>query len=234
MGATDQMYLMKKLFYALLVLSLAMSAVSRAESPMEMQLRQKQEVARANSEALNKKASKAARNEAKEMKKKGWETAPGALPIEKQLDKCYLLQYQTDAEGYPEYIMAEGMSVGANYDAAKMQATEIAKQNIAGLIQSNIAAMTKTTIGNDQLGGYDAESVTRTESASINSIKAALGRVIVVTEVYRMVGNGRREVLVRIAYPQKQVDQITRSSIKKGLEEGGEELHKRLDNMSDQ
>ncbi len=222
---------MKKKFLVLLVLSIAASIGISAATPAEMMFRQKQEVARANSEALNKKASKAARNEAKEMKKQGWTVAPGALPLDKQLDKCYLLQYQTDAEGYPEYLMAEGMSVGATYDAAKMQATEIAKQNLAGQIQSNIATLVETDLSNEQLGGFDAESVARTVAASKSFINNNLGRVIVVTEVYRMVGNGRREVLVRVAYPQKQIDQVTKKTIKKSLEENGVDLHNKLDEL---
>lgn len=222
---------MKKCLLAFFVLMLGVTSVLYAVNPLEMQLRKKQEVARANSEALNQKASKAARNEAKEMKKDGWMVAPGALPIEKQLDKCYLLQYQTDAEGYPEYLMAEGMSVGATYDAAKMQATELAKQHLAGQIQSDVASLIENTLINDDLGGFDAESVSKSVAASKNFIKGSLGRVLIVTEVYRMVGNGRREVLVRVAYTQKQIDQIARRTLKKSLEESGADAHGKLDQM---
>lgn len=222
---------MKKCLVLLSVLMI--SAVVYAENPMEAQLRHKQEVARANSEALNKKASKAARDEAKTMKKDGWMVAPGALPIEKQLDKSYKLQYQTDAEGYPEYLMAEGMSVGATYDAAKMQAFELAKQNLAGQIQSEVSSMVENTLANDQLGGFDAESVTNSVAASKNFIKNSLGRVLIVTEVYRMVGNGRREVLVRVAYTQKQLDNVARKTMKKALEQSGADLHDKLDEMLD-
>lgn len=74
---------------------------------------------------LNEKASKAARKEAKKLEKEGWLSAPGALPIEKQLDKSYTMQYEYDYEGYPKFIMAEGMSTAGNYDAAKMQALEL-------------------------------------------------------------------------------------------------------------
>ena len=38
---------------------------------------------------LMQKATKVARKEAKKMSKEGWLIAPGALPIEKQLDKAY-------------------------------------------------------------------------------------------------------------------------------------------------
>lgn len=222
---------MKKYLLVLSVFVMAASAVLHAENPLEAQRRHKQEVARENSAALNQKASKAARAEAKNLKKDGWMAAPGALPLEKQLDKCYKLQYQTDAEGYPEYLMAEGMSVGSVYDSAKLAAIEAAKQRLAGQIQSEVASLIKMTEANDQLGGFDAESVSKTTAASQNFIKQSLGRVLVVTEAYRMVGNGRREVLVRIAYTQKQIDRITREAAKKSLEDSGAELHDELKEM---
>ena len=71
---------------------------------------------------LNQKATKSARAEAKKLKKDGWLTAPGALPVEKQLDRSYRMQMEMDDDFLPVYMMGEGMSIGENYDAAKMQA----------------------------------------------------------------------------------------------------------------
>lgn len=56
-----------------------------------------------------------------------------------------MLQFETDENGYPLYIMAEAMSVGENYDAAKMQATELAKQNLIAQVETNV----NTIIEND-------------------------------------------------------------------------------------
>lgn len=123
--------------------------------------------------------------------------------------------------------------MGSTYDAAKMQAIELAKQQLAGQIQSEVAALVKNTVINDQHGGFDAESVTNSVAASKNYIQGILGRVLVVTEMYRMVGNGKREVLVRLAYTQKQIDQITRETLRKSLEESGSDLHDKLDEIFD-
>ena len=75
-----------------------------------------------------KELKKLSQKEAKKYAKEGWLVSPGALPIEKQLDKAYQMQYERDEASFPKYIMGEAMSIGENYDAAKMQALELAKQ----------------------------------------------------------------------------------------------------------
>lgn len=95
---------------------------------------------------LTQKATKVARKEAKKLSKEGWTTTPGTLPIEKQLDKAYMMSYEYDDNMFPKYIMGEAMSIGENYDAAKMQALELAKQNLAGQIQTEVTALVENTV----------------------------------------------------------------------------------------
>ena len=117
---------MRKIIFGLLTMMLlSASGITYAQATKE-QRKERQELTKASKKELNEKASKAARKEAKRLSKEGWKTAPGALPLEKQLDKSYMLQDQYDADGFPQFIMAEAMSVGGNYDAAKMQALELA------------------------------------------------------------------------------------------------------------
>lgn len=195
------------------------------------QQKERKEMAKASKAQLNEKASKAARNEAKKMKKEGWQTAPGALPIEKQLDKSYMMQYEYDEDMYPKYIMGEGMSVGGNYDAAKMQALELAKQNLAGQIQTEVTALVENTVANAQLSGEDAESVTRSVLASKNLISQSLGRTIPIVEVYRTLSNKNKEVLVRIAYSGDAAKKIAKEAVRKDLEQRGDNLHNKLDEL---
>lgn len=51
------------------------------------QIKEREEILKASKDELNEKVSKAARKEAKRLKKEGWNNAPGTLPLEKQLDK---------------------------------------------------------------------------------------------------------------------------------------------------
>ncbi len=195
------------------------------------QIKERQELAKASKKELNEKASKAARKEAKRLTKEGWRTAPGALPLEKQLDKSYLMQSQYDSDGFPAFIMAEAMSIGGNYDAAKMQALELAKQNLAGQIQTEVTALIENTVANEQMVQSDATSITRSVMASKNLISQSIGRVVPVVEAYRVVNGNNREVLVRIAYSQAMAKAAAKRAIKQELEQRGDSLHNHLDNL---
>ena len=201
-----------------------------ADSAKDQQKARK-ELAKQSKKELEQKATKAARKEAKKLTKEGWKVAPGALPLEKQLDKSYLMQYQYDADGFPQYIMAEAMSTGGNYDAAKMQALELAKQNLAGQIQTEITALIENTVANEQMDQSDAVSITRSVMASKNLISQSIGRVVPVVETYRVVNGNNREVLVRIAYSMDAAKAAAKKAIKEELEQKGDELHGKLDQL---
>lgn len=209
---------------------LSTSGVAMAQTSKE-QRKERQELAKATKKELSEKASKAARKEAKRLTKEGWMAAPGALPLDKQLDRSYMMQYQYDDEGFPKYIMAEAMSTAGNYDAAKMQALELAKQNLAGQIQTEITALIENTVSNSQLDQGDAESITRSVLASKNLISQSIGRVIPVVESYRVVNGNNREVLVRVAYSMDMAKAAAKKAVKKDLEQRGDALHEKLDQL---
>lgn len=221
---------MKKVIL-LLVAFLALSAgTTYAQSAKELAKERKALVKQSRAE-LNDKASKAARKEAKKLKKEGWQTAPGALPMDKQLDKSYMMQYEQDDMGYPKYLMGEAMSIGQNYDGAKMQALELAKQNLAGQIQTEVTALVENTVANEQLEPEEAATVTKSVMASKNLISQSIGRVITVVEVYRTLPNKNKEVQVRIAYNSDMAKAVAKKAIKKDLESKGDELHGKLDKL---
>lgn len=220
---------MKK-FVLFIALSIVTSGISFAQSAKEL-AKERKELVKASKAELNEKATKAARKEAKQLKKEGWTTAPGALPLERQLDRSYLMQYEFDEDMFPKYIMGEAMSIGSNYDAAKMQALELAKQNLAGQIQTEVTALIENTVANEQLGAEQAESITRSVMASKNLISQSIGRTITVMEVYRTLSNKNKEVLVRIAYNSEMAKKAALKAVKEDLEKKGDELHNQLDEL---
>ena len=220
---------MKKLLVLALMLTFSVYTMT-AQSAKEI-TKERKALIKASKSELNDKASKAARKEAKRLKKEGWTTAPGALPLDKQLDKSYLMQYQFDENMYPKYIMGEGMSVGGNYDADKMQALELAKQNLAGQIQTEITALIENTVANKQLSAEEAASVTQSVMASKNLISQSIGRTIPVVEAYRTLSNKSKEVLVRIAYNSEMAKEAAKDIVRKDLEQRGDELHGDLDRL---
>ncbi len=221
---------MRKLFLMVTMCLLAGTTMSFAQLSEEQQ-KERKEVMKASKAQLDEKATKAARHEAKRLEKEGWQTAPGALPIEKQLDKSFLMQYEYDDEMYPKYIMGEGMSIGGNYDGAKMQALELAKQNLAGQIQTEVTALIENTVANEQMSAEDAASVTRSIMASKNLISQSIGRTVTVIEIYRILKNKNKEVMVRIAYNGDMAKKLAKDAVRKQLEKDGEDKQKKLDEL---
>ncbi len=211
---------------------LAMSTYTMAQSQKDV-IKERKETAKLSRAELNEKASKAARKEAKSLSKEGWLTSPGALPIDKQLDKSYNMQYEYDETGFPKYLMGEAMSIGENYDAAKMQALELAKQNLAGQIQTEVTELIENQVSNKQLTAEQAASVTQSVSASKNLISQSIGRVIPVVEVYRVKNNSNKEVLVRVAYNSSMAIEAAKKAVRHSLEEKGDSLQNQLDKILD-
>ena len=112
-----------------------------------------------------------------------------------------------------------------------MQAMELARQDIAGQIQTEVAALIENSIANAQLTDGEAESLTRTVSASKNLISQSIGRIIPITEAYRDKKNKNKEVLIRVAYSQEMAMKAAKRTIRKELEDKAENLHDQLDKV---
>lgn len=220
---------MRKLFvcaFAFLCLTANVSAQTAKDIRKE-----RQEIRKASKSELNEKATKTARKDAKKLKKEGWITVPGALPLEKQLDKSYMMQMEYDEDMYPKYLMGEAMSIGENYDAAKMQALELAKQNLAGQIQTEVTALIENSVANEQLANENATSVTQSIMGAKNLISQSIGRTIIVMECYRVKTNKNKEVLVRIAYNGAMAKAAAKRAIQDELKSKSDDLQKKLDQL---
>ena len=220
---------MRKLFVCAFAF-LCLTANVTAQTVKDIR-KERQEIRKVSKNDLNEKATKAARKDAKKLTKEGWITAPGALPLEKQLDKSYMMQMEYDEDMYPKYLMGEAMSIGENYDAAKMQALELAKQNLAGQIQTEVTALIENSVANKQLANEDAASVTQSIMGAKNLISQSIGRTIIVMECYRVKTNKNKEVLVRIAYNGAMAKAAAKRAIQDELKSKSDDLQKRLDQL---
>lgn len=222
---------MKAKNYFIVAAALVFGCMSvQAQSAKDI-AKERKEISKLSKSELNAKASKAASKAAKSYAKEGWTVAPGALPLEKQLDRAYNMQYEYDENAFPKYIMAEAMSIGENYDAAKAQALELAKLNLAGQTQAEVTALIENSVANEQMKQEQAASITSTVSASKNLISQRIGRVIPVVECYRTLRNKNKEVRVQIAYNSEMALEAAKSSIRDQLREKGDALHEQLDNL---
>lgn len=224
---------MKHLFFSvglLCLLAAPIAASAQSQSAKDIQ-KERKELMKASKAELNEKASKTAKKEAKKLQKEGWQSSPGALPLEKQLDKSYAMQYQYDDSMYPTYIMGEAMSIGENYDGAKMQAMELAKQNLAAQIQTEVSGLIDNSVANQQLAQEEAATVTKSIMASKSLIVQSIGRTIPVVECYRTLSNKNKEVMVRIAYNGAMAKAAAKNALRQSLENESADLHKKLDDV---
>lgn len=219
-----------KRFFIVVITAVICAATVFAQSYED--IRKEREVIRKMSKSeLNEKASKDAKKEAKKLAKEGWQAAPGALPIQKQLDRSYMMQMEYDEDMFPKYIMGEAMSLGANYDAAKIQATAIAKQNIAEKIQTEVAALITTEGANEQISEDEVNSFVKTVNASKQLISQNIGRVVDVVELYRIAPGKKKEVRIIIAYNSEMAKRAAKKAIIESLKEESSQLQEKLDQM---
>ncbi len=209
--------------------SIGVSAQNPSKEYKEL-LKERKAINKLSKKELNDRATKDARRDARGLEKEGWRYSPGALPVEKQLDRSYLMQFELDENAYPKYIMAEAMALGGNYDAAKMQALELAKVNLAGQIQTEVTGLIENTVANEQLTDDQTVSIINSVASSKNLISQKLGRILPVVELYRDV-NGSKELMVRIAYSFDAAKAVVKEAVKQDLESKGEQLHGDIDKM---
>lgn len=218
---------MKKIIMFAMAMLIACSSVF-AQDVKEIR-KERQEIKKMAKAELSARVDKTTKREAKRLKKEGWVVNPGALPLEKQLERSYLMEYEYDENLFPKFLMANAQSIGENYDAAKTAAMSLAITNLAGQIQTEVTALVENTVGNQQMAGEDAASIVETVMASKNLISQSIGRVITTVECYRVLDNKNREVMVRIAYNADMAKQAAKQAVREELKKKGENLHEQLD-----
>lgn len=191
-------------------------------------MKERKEMQKFTKDQANEKASKDARKAAKQLQKEGWKVAPGGLPMEKQLDRLYEMQYEIDLNtGFPRFIKGEAMSTGGNYDAAKMQAVNLAKIELAGNISTEVAALIDSRVENNQLNPEEAVSATESVMAAKSLIQQKIGRTIIALELYRDLQNKNKEVRVVVMYNSDMAKATAKDAIR-------EEMNKKSDKLADQ
>lgn len=180
-----------------------------------------------------KKVEKDAKKQAKVFVKEGWKVAPGLPSIELQQIKAGKINNQTDENFNSKYVMGEGMAVGPNYDAAKYQATELAKIDIAGKITSELVGIVSTNVGNEQLEAGQAAAITKTVGSYKSFVAAKLTNIISCIDMYKVdPQTGNSTVSIGIFYNKEEAIragiQEVREQLMKESKELGEELDKLL------
>ena len=179
-----------------------------------------------------KQIAKEAKKEAKRLKKEGWSAPAGNLPLERQLAQAYKLQAEVNNDMQPKYIFGQAISGGSFYDAAKMQATELARVDIAGKIESETTMLVDNLVGNKQLPNEEAASVTTLLAEGKTIISQKLGRMQPVLECYRVNKKTKvKEVLVRLSTKESSVREVVKAYLREEMEKKGAKMSDQLDKL---
>ena len=189
----------------------------------------KQQKLRRTRAELKDEASRLAQKEAKRLIKEDWQVSPGALPLERQLDRSYMYQEDFDDEMNPRYIIGEGRSVAENFSAAHIQAQELARLDIAGkMIGSEATALVDNLVANKMLAADQAASVTTTMMENKTVYSQKLGRLQVVFEVNRTLKNNNKEVMVRLVTKADGIREMAKEAVRAELERQGVKMSEEL------
>lgn len=181
---------------------------------------------------IHQKAMKEARKEAKTLKKEGFKVAPGQLPMDKQIESTWVKRYETDDQGNKKWFVTDARALGETHSAAKMQAYEVAKVNLAGQIGTEVAGLIETNLANAQLSTQDAASVTETVATFKSIFGSKLGRTSTFFEADRPDGKNI-EVFVTIGYNYADAVNMAKDIIRKGLKEKANVQSEKLDEILD-
>ena len=151
-----------------------------------------------------KQIAKEAKKEAKRLKKEGWSVPAGNLPLEMQLAQAYKLQAEVNNEMQPKYIFGQAISGGGFYDAAKMQAVELAKAELASNILTDLTTIVNVKLENRQISADQATSASEIIKEGEAVVSQQLVSPIPLVEIYRTLKDGTVEVQIRFAYEKEK------------------------------
>jgi hypothetical protein len=166
------------------------------------------------------------KKESKRYEKEGYQPFVGQPPLKNQMDKSFRYQDEADESGFPKWIVATGSSVANTQAAGEMQAIEVAKSRLVGLLETNFRAVIESTIANDQIDAVDATSVTKTVEVATNRVAKKLGMIVPVVKIFRRVGNNF-EVQTTIAYSYDMARKAMLDEMKLVLKDESEDVRKK-------
>lgn len=220
---------MKRFFAILALVAICAAAPVQAQDYKDV-MKERKAMSKMTENELNSKVSKVVKKEAKALKKQGWLSPAGALPIEKQLERSYKLQYEFDENGYPLYVYGDGQVIG-NESAAQMSATSLAKTDLAGNIQTEVIALVENAVANKQLDQGDAVSITESVMGGTNVIAEKIELPIPVIKLYREAPHKQIEYRVMFFYNYKMAKQAAKEAIAEDLEKRGHDLVDKVNNL---
>ena len=224
---------MKKILF---ILAAAMMAATNVNAQKAATLaRQQQELNAIHMKMLNAKPSKAAKKQAKELRKQGWTEPAGELSMEQQItmSQLYAMEQIADMNGVAQkrFIMETGQQTSGSYNAGYAAARAAAQTELAAMLQSEIVAAWQQKLDNQQSGANAALTTDKFNQRVKAIVDQTLTNSIPVLAIYRKTQNNMFEVQVRIAYDKQTLLTQLTQKLKNELEQDGDELEGIVDEI---
>jgi hypothetical protein len=174
------------------------------------------------------KVARDTKKEVRKLEKEGWTNIPGDMPVSQQLNNAWAKEAELDGEGFPKYIVANGESGGEFQSAAEMQAIELAKLNLVGLLETQMRSVIETEQGNNRLDAKTAASLSKTLQVATNKVSKKLKRVIPISKLMRKRGK-QTEIQVKLAYSYALAQQAILDEMKLEMQAETEDMRAKYD-----
>lgn len=218
---------MKKILLSLCMLLSALA--SFGQSALEL-AKQQQELEAFNKKMLNAKPTKAAKQQAKELKKEGWTVPAGEPSIEQQITKSQLyreeLMAMDDGSATKRYFMHTAIHTSGTYNVGYAAARTNALTEVASMIKTQLVSSIKSKIDNSQTSSINATSVEKFSQKIDAIVDETLTNGTPMLAIYRRLQNGSMEVQVSFAFDKKDIMARMKKNMQKELEKEGEEMFK--------
>lgn len=154
-----------------------------------------------------KKERKHVRDESRRLKRDGWMPFHGKLPIDRQLDRFYMMSYEIDSNKQSKFMFAESWATNQFYDAAKQSAIEFAKNELIDRLYTEITQDLKAQVMAKSLSEEQIQRMWGILEKSKAMFSQRLSSFEPVVELYQKNKNGIVEVMVRYAYNREKAKQ---------------------------
>jgi len=171
--------------------------------------------------------SKDVKKETRKYESDGWRVFPGNPPISQQLNNAFTKQSEVEQDGFPKWITSSGSSVAQTQAAAQMQATELAKNNLVGLLETQMKSVVEIDLSNNQLSSQEAVTINKTIQVATNKVSKKLGMVQPMLQIYRPVGSNNTEVQILIGYSYEMARKQVLEEMKQELQLETDDVRKR-------
>ena len=173
------------------------------------------------------KPTKESKKLARSYEKKGWTVPFGAMSMAEQIQRAAYFQNEVDGAGQSKYAIGRGETEAEYFDAARMQAMELARLDIARQLETQLTAEAKKVLGNEQ--GAEVTSVLETTMGGRSVVSQKISQTIVVTEIQRELPNGHKVVAITLAADRSQVMKDAKRAVREELKKRGSEIVEELE-----